>query len=130
MIPNASTNTEQPPAPNGAPTQSTVHTQELLRQTMEAKNSAMALISNVQSVVGLAENAVREQMQARPYLTMGAAAGAGYVLAGGLASSLSRTLVKAGAKAATAYLTAMVLKKVKDTAEQVANENPMPAAAE
>jgi hypothetical protein len=115
-----------PPAPTFAPAPSepapsapsTAATQELLRQSKEAKDSALALLGNVQSVVGLAEQAVREQMQARPYLTMGAAAGAGYVLAGGLASSLTRQLVKAGAKAATAYLAGMVLKKVTEAASE------------
>ena len=97
-------------------------TQELLRQTLEAKDSAMALISNVQSVVGIAQSAMREQMQARPYLTMGAAAGVGYVLAGGLASTLTRQLMKMGTKAATTYAAALLMQKVKEAAAQSATD--------
>lgn len=101
-------------SPNG------IATQELLRQSIEAKDNAMKLISSVQNVVGIAESAVREQMAARPYVTMGAAAGIGYVLAGGLASSVSRHLVRAGVKAGTAFVVGLVLKKVKDAAEDAA----------
>lgn len=111
--------TTSPPASQAAP--SSVATQELLRQSIEAKDNAMKLISSVQNVVGIAESAVREQMAARPYVTMGAAAGIGYVLAGGLASSVSRHLVKAGTKAATAFVIGVVLKKVKDAAEDAAD---------
>jgi hypothetical protein len=112
--------TSSPPPSQAAPT-STAATQELLRQSMEAKDNAMKLLTSVQNVVGIAESAVREQMQARPYMTMGAAAGIGYVLAGGLASSVSRRLVRAGVKAGTAFVVGVVLKKVKDAAEDAAD---------
>jgi ElaB/YqjD/DUF883 family membrane-anchored ribosome-binding protein len=122
-------------APNASTNASTVATQELLRQSIEAKDNAMKLLTSVQNVVGIAESAVREQMQARPYMTMGAAAGVGYVLAGGLASSVSRHLVRAGTKAATAFVIGVVLKKVKDAAEDAADiaQTPpedLPTAAE
>ena len=137
MIPNPANIPPSPTRPAGeqTTTTSTVATQELLRQSIEAKDNAMKLISSVQNVVGIAESAVREQMAARPYITMGAAAGIGYVLAGGLASSVSRQLVKVGTKAATAFVIGVVLKKVKDAAENVADiaQTPpedLPAAAE
>src|SRR5687768_2502334 len=77
-------------------------TRALLDAGIEAKDSAVKLVSAVHSAIGLAERVVRTQMQERPYVTMSAAAGAGFVVAGGLASSITRGLVKAGTKAATA----------------------------
>lgn len=103
-------------APKASPNEPASTTSELLRQTREARSSAMALLGNVQSVVGLANDAVREQLHARPYLTMGAAAGAGYVLAGGLASTVTKQLLRAGTKAATAYVVGIVLQKVTEGA--------------
>lgn len=128
--PQAATNTNAPDTGTSKTTNeaSAAATQELFRQSIEAKDNAMKLITSVQNVVGIAESAVREQMAARPYLTMGAAAGVGYVLAGGLASSMSRHLVRAGTKAATAFVAGVVLKKVKDAAEGAAVEDlPTPA---
>lgn len=135
MVPKPADIPPPPPAPQAqAPTtpqaDASAATQELLRQSIAAKDNAMALLTSVQGVVATASNAVREQMQARPYVTMGAAAGAGYVLAGGLASSLSRRIVSAGTKAGVAFVTGVVMKKIKDAAEGAmgAADAPAPAA--
>ena len=57
MIPNPANIPPSPTRPAGEQTTatSTVATQELLRQSIEAKDNAMKLLTSVQNVVGIAE---------------------------------------------------------------------------
>lgn len=85
-------------------TTTTTATTELIRTGKEAADSASKLLSSVKSAATLAHKVAREQLEQRPYATLGVAAGAGFVLAGGLASSLTRGIVSAGTKLAAAVL--------------------------
>jgi len=55
---------------------------------------------------------LRRQLEANPYLTLAAAAVAGYVLGGGLASRLTRLALGAGARVAVVVFTRELLSGV------------------
>ena len=78
--------------------------EQLMEQTRVAKDSAVKLFTSMKTAAGVAEKAAREQLGERPYATLGVAAGAGFVLAGGLASILTMTVLRAGSKIAMAML--------------------------
>ena len=100
----------------------TTATADLIKTGQEAKETATKLWSSVRAAAGLVEKAAREQLEERPYTTLGVAAGAGFVLAGGLASSITRGVVAAGTKLALVMLVdqvadAMTPKKAADPDE-------------
>jgi len=79
-------------------------TTDLLNAGKEAKENATKLWSSVRAAASLVEKAAKEQLQERPYTTLGVVAGAGFVVAGGLASSITKSLVSAGTKLAAVAL--------------------------
>ena len=65
---------------------------------------AKTLTSDAQGLVDELRGSLQHQLEARPYLTLGAAATVGYVLAGGLASRLTALALGAGARVGAATL--------------------------
>lgn len=86
-----------PRAPGNAPTGS------LSAQGRILQHDAAALATSVQESAQLFHRYVTEQVEQRPYTTLGVAAGLGYLLGGGLANRMT------GAALGTAYKLALAL---------------------
>jgi hypothetical protein len=69
---------------------------EPLGEFRHLAGEASRLAGEAQSAAQQLERFLVEQMRTRPYRTLLIAAGAGYVLGGGLASSLTRELARTG----------------------------------
>jgi hypothetical protein len=67
---------------------------QTLGQVRTLASDAQDLASDARSTLQQIEALLREQVQERPYRTLLIAAGAGYVLGGGLASSLTREALR------------------------------------
>jgi hypothetical protein len=68
----------------------------------EINQDAHALAAAVQDATSSLEGYLTERVQRRPYVTLGVAAGVGYVLGGGLGSRLTAALLRAAARVALA----------------------------
>lgn len=60
----------------------------------ELRQAADELSSSFEELYRVTESLVRRQMNARPYAVLGAAAGLGFVLGGGLSSRISSGLLR------------------------------------
>jgi len=98
-------------------------TTQLIATGKEAKDNAAKLVASLKNAYALAKKAAEEQLGERPYVTLGAAAGAGFVVGGGLASSITRSLVAAGAKLAALKLFDQVVASVVDEKTTPAGED-------
>jgi hypothetical protein len=67
---------------------------QALGQVRALASDAGDLAANVRSTVGQLEALLQEQVNNRPYQTVLMALGAGYILGGGLASSLTREVLR------------------------------------
>jgi hypothetical protein len=82
---------------------------------------ASRLAGEAQSAAQQLERYLVEQMRTRPYRTLLIAAGAGYVLGGGLASSLTRELARTGLRSlAPSLLTSVFLNPTDAVGQNVA----------
>jgi hypothetical protein len=77
----------------------------LLERSRELSQGAAGIAKDAQGLAGVArditadaEAALREQLKERPYLTLGAAVGIGYVLGGGIPSRLAGILFSVGTR--------------------------------
>jgi surfactin synthase thioesterase subunit len=68
------------------------------------RRDAEALAAHIQEAAGQIENQVAENMAERPWTTLAVAAGAGFVLGGGLATRITRLLLGLGGRLAFAML--------------------------
>ena len=66
------------------------------------KHDAEALALSVQDAIGSVEQSVGGHLRERPYTTLALAAGAGFVLGGGLATRLTRVMFGVGGRLALA----------------------------
>lgn len=82
----------------------TTATADLITTGIEAKDNATKLVSSLKNAYGLVKKAAQEQLEERPYVTLGVAASAGFVVGGGLASTITRSLVSSGTKLAALKL--------------------------
>jgi hypothetical protein len=83
---------------------------EALGDFRHLAGEASRLADEAQSAAQQLERYLVEQMRSRPYRTLLIAAGAGYVLGGGLASSLTRELARTGLRSiAPSLLTSLFL---------------------
>ncbi len=103
-------------------------TEELVRAGQDTKERASDLVTSVRSTASLARRAAREQLAERPYTVLGIAAGAGFVLAGGVAPVLMRGLMSAGSKLALGALLDEVLDAVLEERAPAPAASPAPAA--
>lgn len=71
-------------------------------RTDQIQRGARDAFSAMDEMIVEIERSLRTQMQQRPYATLSAAAGIGYVLGGGLASRLTATALGIGARLASA----------------------------
>jgi hypothetical protein len=68
----------------------------------QINQDAHALAAAVQHATSGVEDYLTERVQSRPYVTLGVAAGVGYVLGGGLGSRLTAVLFRAATRVALA----------------------------
>ena len=78
------------------------HPRTLGEHGREIHDDAQALAAAVQSATDGVQRYLTEQVEQRPYRTLGMAAGIGYVLGGGLSSRLTAVLLGAATRLATA----------------------------
>jgi hypothetical protein len=72
--------------------------ERLQRQGREVQREARALAGGLEEAADEIEGFLREQMGQRPYGTLAAAAGIGYVLGGGVPTALTRLLLDYAAR--------------------------------
>jgi len=74
--------------------------ERLQQRGQRVRQEVSGLTSEFEDALGDLERVVRDQLTQRPYATLGAAAGLGYVLGGGLPKTLSRLLFGMGGRLA------------------------------
>lgn len=83
------------------------------------KDAAVAFGSQLKSTVAIANAFIHKSVKDSPALTIGGAAGAGFVLGGGLSAPLTRSLISVGVKAGSAFLLDAALKTLGAMASEV-----------
>jgi ElaB/YqjD/DUF883 family membrane-anchored ribosome-binding protein len=79
-------------------------TARLLERGRQVERDAQSFASNLEGLVMDVEALVRSSLEARPYETLTVAAGAGFVLGGGLSIGVLGMVTRAGTKMAAAAL--------------------------
>jgi len=74
--------------------------ERLQQRGARVRRGVSGLTSEVEGALGDFERTVREQLATRPYATLGAATGLGYLLGGGLPGGLGRLLFGMGGRMA------------------------------
>jgi hypothetical protein len=74
--------------------------ERLQQRSAQVRREVSGLTSEVEGAFTDLERLVREQLEQRPYATLGAATGLGYVLGGGLPVALGRLLFAVGGRMA------------------------------
>ena len=91
----AQTNEQHHTTANG-PDRSNIR--RLREQTRQVREQAQTLASDVDEIVGELRDIVREQLDRRPYATLAAASGIGYLLGRGLPPRFTRLLFDFGTR--------------------------------
>ena len=78
--------------------------QRIQQQGQRVRRDVGDLTSEVEGALGELESTIREQLTQRPYTTLAAAAGLGYVLGGGIPVALSRMMFGVGGRLAFVML--------------------------
>lgn len=81
------------------------HKNRIVEHTRHVREDAQALAGSLSEAAEEAADYLRVQLQERPYVALGVAAGVGYVLGGGLPSRLTGMLLGVGARLALASVT-------------------------
>lgn len=92
--------------PNGALRGAAWQSQDqvsLAEHGRQLQEGATALIEEVRDTTGELERYLSDQMKRHPYQSLGAAAGIGFVLGGGLQSRLTLVVLGAATRLATAF---------------------------
>jgi len=76
----------------------------LLRHGRRARQGAGALVAGMEQAADEIGSFLSEQMESRPYVTLAAASGVGYVAGGGIPSRLTRVIIDVGARVAIAFV--------------------------
>lgn len=74
--------------------------ERLQQRSARVRREVSGLTGEVEGALSDFERTVREQLEARPYATLGAATGLGYLLGGGLPIGLGRLLFSMGGRLA------------------------------
>jgi hypothetical protein len=74
--------------------------ERLQQRSAQVRREVSGLTTEVEGAFTDIERLVREQLEQRPYATLGAATGLGYVLGGGLPVALGRLLFAVGGRMA------------------------------
>ena len=82
---------------------------DLLEQSERVRDDVRVLVEAATRLTRGWQGLVRDRMERRPYATLAAAAGVGYVLGGGVPTTLLRVLVGVGGRIAVERLMAEVV---------------------
>jgi ElaB/YqjD/DUF883 family membrane-anchored ribosome-binding protein len=91
---------------------STNSASRLLERGRKVERDAQSFVEDIEGLVTDVEGLVRTSLEARPYATLAIAAGAGFVVGGGLTVGVLGTLVRVGARMATAAVVQGALTRV------------------
>jgi hypothetical protein len=83
----------------------------LLERGRQVERDAQSFMADVEGLISDVESLVRANLEARPYATLSAAAGAGFVVGGGLTVGVLGTVARMGVRIATAALMQSVLSR-------------------
>lgn len=78
--------------------------ERLQQKGARVRSEVSGLTAEVEGALGDLERIVRDQLEQRPYATLTAASGLGYVLGGGMPLALTRMLVNMGGRLALVML--------------------------
>lgn len=82
---------------------------DLRKRARQLQAEADALRNSAQSIVGTVRDTLQTNLATRPYVTLAAVAGVGYLLGGGLTPRLARSLALAGLRMAAGTIANEVL---------------------
>ena len=92
------------PSPETPADDDTASEPSFVEATMAMTDAAKTFGASMKRTVRVAERSFRQAAHERPYLLLGAAAGGGFVVGGGLASPITRSLLGMGMRTAGAFL--------------------------
>jgi pilus assembly protein TadC len=95
------------------------HAERLWRSTRQAGSDANALVDALENMANEAGEMMQQQVDHHPYTTVAAAVGVGFVLGGGLATRVTRTLVGIAGRLALA-VTAREISRRLGSSESIA----------
>jgi len=72
----------------------------LRERSRKLESNARSIVSEVDEMISDAEDLVRGHLESQPYTTLALAAGAGFVIGGGLTVGVLATLARVGARVA------------------------------
>jgi ElaB/YqjD/DUF883 family membrane-anchored ribosome-binding protein len=97
----------------GAPPRNVKDGASQMREQLDAvMNDAARLVSIADATASTATESVRTQLRDSPYLTLGTAAGLGFLLGGGLTPGAMGVLVSTGLRLGAAYLIRTAMRDV------------------
>ena len=108
----ASDRSRNPEGRNSAAAAASSKTSRLLERGRKVERDARSLSSDLEGLLSEVEDLVRARLEAQPYATLAVAAGAGFVLGGGLTVGVVGTLARIGTRMATAALMQGALTRV------------------
>lgn len=76
---------------------------DVVESGVALKSAAVAFGQQLKSTVAVANAFITKSVKESPALTLGSAAGAGFVVGGGLSAPLTRSLLRVGVKAGSAF---------------------------
>ena len=97
---------------NRSQTAAGASTARLLERGRQVERDAQSFAADFQGLVSDVEQLVRARLEAQPYATLALAAGAGFVVGGGVTVSLLATTARLGARMATAAMMQGALARV------------------
>ncbi len=99
--------TPTPGAPHGQARAATPGTEQqdvdIVQASMALKQAAYTLGAQMKSTFAVADAFITKSVKESPLATLGGAAGAGFLVGGGLSAPLTRSLIRIGLKAGGAY---------------------------
>ena len=91
------------------------------RRAQRVRHEVSGLTAEVEGALGDLERVVREQLERRPYATLAAASGLGYVLGGGVPVALSRMLFGMGGRLAFVMMAQRLARRPRPAAATTRN---------
>jgi hypothetical protein len=100
--------------------------QRIQQKGQQVRREVGDLTTEVEGALGELEGVIREQLERRPYTTLAAAAGLGYVLGGGIPVALSRMMFGIGGRLAFVMLAQQFREGFAGLQENLAQQNTEP----
>lgn len=106
--------TPTPGMPRGeARAQAAAQDVDIVQASMALKEAAFTLGAQMKETFAVADAFITKAVKDSPLATLGGAAGAGFLVGGGLSAPITRSLIRIGLKAGSAYALDMALTALK-----------------